>query len=206
MLTSIITGDIIASRKKSNPDVWLKPLRQSLSQFGNEPQNWEIFRGDSFQLEVPQIAKSLSTCIKIKADMRCSANVNTRMAIGIGTKSYGGKKITESNGEAFVRAGEQFDQLKKDTLSLKSPWPDIDREINLYLDLALLTIDHWSTYSAEAVKLMLEAQGSTQNAIAKKLKITQGRVSERLGRAGYEEIISLINRYEELMYSKVQEL
>lgn len=204
MLTSVITGDIIASRKAADPKVWLIPLKRSLRQFGKEPEDWEIYRGDSFQLEVPEIEKSLNICIKIKADMRSEANVNARMAIGIGTKTYKAKNITEASGEAFIRAGETFDQLKKNTLNLKTPWPEIDREINLYLDLALLTIDHWSTHSAEAVKLMMEAKGSTQKEIAKKLNITQGRVSERLKRAGYEEIMALLKRYRELVSLKIK--
>ncbi|MCB0664797.1 MAG: winged helix-turn-helix transcriptional regulator [Saprospiraceae bacterium] len=46
---------------------------------------------------------------------------------------------------------------------------------------------------------MMEAKGSTKKEIAEKLNITQGRVSERLKRAGYEEIMALLKRYRELV-------
>lgn len=61
------------------------------------------------------------------------------MAIGIGTKTYEAKRISESNGTAFINSGEQFEKLKKITLAVKTPWHEVDTTINLCLELALLT-------------------------------------------------------------------
>ena len=49
---AIITGDIIDSRKVK-PETWLPALKMALSTYGKEPKHWEIYRGDSFQLEIP---------------------------------------------------------------------------------------------------------------------------------------------------------
>lgn len=121
------------------------------------------------------------------------------MGIGIGEKTYSATKITESNGDAFVRSGDSFDQLQKQTIMFKSPWPELDEEINLYLALALLTIDHWSKQSAEAFQLQLASENITQKEIARKLNITQGRVSERLKRAGSDELLRMLDRYQTLI-------
>jgi len=43
-----------------------------------------------------------------------------RMAIGIGGKSYSGDRITESNGEAFINAGEKFEELEKEKFNSTS--------------------------------------------------------------------------------------
>ncbi|MFT6866923.1 MAG: hypothetical protein ACJA08_001761 [Cyclobacteriaceae bacterium] len=51
-MVAILTGDIINSRKSDVID-WIGKLKKVLNQYGNTPKNWEIFRGDSFQLLVP---------------------------------------------------------------------------------------------------------------------------------------------------------
>ena len=50
-MTSILTGDLINSRKKKESS-WLKTLKMTLETFGTTPKNWQIYRGDSFQLEI----------------------------------------------------------------------------------------------------------------------------------------------------------
>ena len=56
-MTAVLTGDIINSRKSKTPD-WLSNLKETLNKFGQEPKHWEIYRGDSFQLEIDP-AKSI---------------------------------------------------------------------------------------------------------------------------------------------------
>jgi len=51
IMISIITGDIINSRKLPS-SIWLDGLKRILNAHGLQPKNWEIFRGDAFQLEV----------------------------------------------------------------------------------------------------------------------------------------------------------
>ncbi len=66
------------------------------------------------------------------------STIDVRMAIGIGEKTYSGKRVSESNGPAFIYSGEKFETLKKQNINLaiQSPWKDFDKEINLYLKLA----------------------------------------------------------------------
>ena len=203
-MTSVITGDIINSQGIENPLEWLSSLKGILKKLGREPRDWEIFRGDSFQLEVQEIPKVLLIAIRIKATIKSNKNLDVRMAIGIGDKTYTAKKITEANGEAFIYSGKLFEKLKKRTLAIRSPWQDLDQQINLLLELALLTMDQWSPGSAEVVRMATEYPGATQKEIAKKLGITQGRVSERLKRAGYTEIMKMEQRFEELVNTKFQ--
>src|SRR5690606_30888747 len=133
-MIAVITGDIVNS-KKQQPQNWLKPLKEIFKQYGKEPKNWEIYRGDSFQLEIAQAEESLRACLKIKSSIKQEKNLDVRMGIGLGNKNYTAKKINESNGEAFVNSGEAFEGLKKSTLAIKSPWEDIDRQLNLYFEL-----------------------------------------------------------------------
>jgi hypothetical protein len=197
-MTSVITGDIINSRNTSS-EVWLKELKHIFK----ELNAGEIYRGDSFQIEIKDISKSLYTAIYIKSVLKTIKNIDVRMAIGIGTKNFDANTVKEANGAAFVNSGFAFDNyLKKQTLAIKTPWKKIDEEINISLGLGLLTIDHWTTNSSEIVKVSLEKKEATQKEIAAFLKISQSSASERRKRAGFDEIMKLEKRFQKLINQK----
>ncbi|NBP67239.1 MAG: transcriptional regulator [Cytophagia bacterium] len=198
IVTSIITGDIINSRKNKTK-LWLPVLKKTLARTGQSPQNWEIFRGDSFQVEVKNPADALLTAILIKAHIKAIKNLDVRMAIGIGEKDFTANNITESNGEAFIHSGERLESLKqeKQNLAVKSRWSEFDRDINLYLRLALIAMDNWSTSAADLIKILLDNPDVTQTKLATRLKITQSAVSGRQKRAYYNEVKELEVLYRE---------
>jgi hypothetical protein len=205
-MTSVITGDIIGSRRAINPETWLVPLKAFFNTLGKEPEDWQFFRGDSFQLEIKEPQKALFTAILIKAITKCVKGLDVRMAIGIGSKTYDSPKITEANGDAFVFSGSLFEKMKKKTLAIKSSWEELDSEINLYLDLALLTMDKWTPNSAEIVKITFEMPHATQTEVGAELNITQGRISDRQKRAGLDEIQKMEKRYRKLVTEKMGKL
>ena len=200
MKTSIITGDIMNSREVLATK-WLETLKAVLNRYGQEPKSWEIYRGDSFQLEVKP-SQALHAALLIKASIKQYKQLDVRMAIGIGEKDFSAAKITESNGDAFIYSGECFEELKKHTLAIQSPWPKVDREVNLYLDLASLTMDHWASNTSTIIKAAMEYPELTQEELAKKLNKTQSTISISLKRAGFEEIMRMEKRYKELIENK----
>ncbi len=192
VFTSVITGDIIQSRLKPNP-VWLPKLKKVLSKEGDTPKTWEVYRGDSFQIEVKDPSNVLQTALRIKATIKTIKDLDVRMALGIGKKRFVSKRVAESDGEAFVFSGETFETLKaeKRTLAIKTPWPELNRELNICLKLASIPMDDWTTSSAELVALVIDYPDLTQQALAKRLRITQPAVSDRQNRAHYEAILEL---------------
>jgi hypothetical protein len=201
-MTSILTGDIINSRMKDD-NIWLKTLKETLDTFGESPKYWQVYRGDSFQLEIENCENAFYAALKLKSHLKSTGNIDVRIGIGIGEKEYNVDRITESNGEAFINSGYAFDTyLKKQTIAIKTPWQEIDEELNIAFDLALLTIDSWTKNSAEVFKLSLESENSTQKKIANILGITQGRVSERQKRSGFDPIMKLEKRFRKLIQQK----
>jgi hypothetical protein len=202
-MTSILTGDIINSRKKEDT-FWLKTLKETLGTFGRSPKYWQIYRGDSFQLEIEKSENAFYTALKLKSELKSTENIDVRIGIGIGKKEFNTDKITESNGEAFINSGYAFDTyLKKQTIAIKTPWQEIDEELNIAFDLALLTMDSWTKNSAEVFKMSLQSENITQKEIANILGITQGRVSERQKRAGFEQVMRLEKRFRKLIEQKI---
>lgn len=196
-MISIITGDVINSRQAGNNE-WQDTLKAVLKQYGPDPATWEIYRGDSFQVEVPP-AKAMYATILIKASIRQYKPLDVRMAIGIGEKEHTSSNITQSNGSAFVLSGECFEALKKKTLALRSPWLETDKEINLCLALASLTMNRWTEKASTVIKTAMENPNARQVELEKILNIGQGTISRHLTNSGYDEIMQMEKRYQELI-------
>ena len=132
------------------------------------------------------------------------SDIDVRMAIGIGKKTYSAERISESNGEAFIYAGEKFEELEKEKANwlIKSSWPDFDDEINLYMKLAAVFMDNWSVASAQLVEMVLKHPQFTQNEIGHRLGIKQNSVSGRWRRANIDGILGM----EQMYRAKLQKL
>lgn len=193
-MIAVITGDIINSRKL--PEGWINRLKSALTNLKGKEKKWEIFRGDSFQIEL-DANDALLNAIYIKACIKTLKKGDVRIGIGIGKKSINSLKVTEANGEAFINSGIAFDNLKttKVNMAFVTPWQEFDEEINLYLRLALIAMDNWGPVAAEMVKYAIENENVKQDKIAEISGKSQSSVSEALKRAYYTEIVALEEKY-----------
>lgn len=194
-MIAVITGDIVNS-KKGNDQSWLKTLKGCLSTFGQQPEDWDVFRGDSFQLAITS-DKAFLASIYIKAALKALKLYDVRIAIGIGEQSSPSNMVKEANGQAFYRSGEAFEILKKQRLIIKTSNTDWDKKLNLMFRLALLTANQWSPVVANTIKVVIENNEKSQNEIAQLLGKSQSVISETLKRGGYEEIMDLNNYFKQ---------
>lgn len=197
---STITGDIVNSRAVSDSKIWAEPLKKQLLRFGTTPTEWEIYRGDSFQLAL-YTEDALRATLLIKAAIKQveEDKLDVRLAIGVGIDGRNISSVSESMGDSFVYSGELLDQLKKDKvhLGIKSPWPDFDKEMNMMFKLALVIINSWSSNSAEVAELIFSVPDITQQKIATTIGIAQSSVNDRIKRGSIYEIVELEKYYRE---------
>lgn len=212
-MKAIITGDIVNSRKMIDPSYWLLPIKDQLAQWGSNPKDWIIERGDYFQLIVPKPDDALYRALQLKALVKKvqlpkqktkHSLIDVRMAIGIGEIKYWGESIAESNGSAFIHSGTTFDKMKKGEamIQFKSHWPDVDQVLNLYLRLAGQLMNNWTISSAELMSFILEAPKETQESIGSRLGIKQNSVSGRMSRAHADLILEVENMYRTILVQK----
>ena len=196
-MNCIITGDVKGSRRAKSQN-WLDGLKQLFQQFGKTPKDWEIYRGDEFQLEVKNPEEALLVAFQVKAYLR-SIKLDARMSIGFGDKTYKAKKISESNGTAFVNSGIGFESLKKNktTLSIHSSTKNFDKEMNLILRLGLSFMDNWLAQSAEFVLITIQNPKLSQEEIGSKLGINQAAVSRRRKRANFDLLMEINSAFVE---------
>lgn len=192
-MTGVITGDIINSTQYKNSNVWLIPLKEALQTLSSDSKSWEVYRGDSFQIEMKNVYDCFINAVYIKSCIKTIKGLDVRMAIGIGTKTFEGNTVTESNGTAFQESGNLIEHLKKikNNLKIKTGNHELDDEINLYFKLISIPMDNWTSNSAEIVKLHLENKTKIQQEIAEIVGISQDAVSKRMKRAYLDEILEV---------------
>ncbi|MDA6069602.1 SatD family protein [Flavobacterium sp. AC] len=193
-MTSVITGDIIDSRKQKSKD-WVEDLKKILSPFGATPSQWEVYRGDEFQIEIKNPEDALLSAILIKAHLK-AIKLDARMSIGFGDKTYNAEKISESNGSAFIHSGELFETLKKQkvTLAMRTGDTNLDEKMNLMIQLALTFMDNWLAQPAQFVAAAIENPTLSQEELGQKLGINQAAVSRRQKRAQFD-LVQHLDRY-----------
>lgn len=195
---AVITGDIVRSQKQE-VSVWLPRLESALSLYAS---NYDVFRGDSFQAEVP-MDSVFEAVFYIKATIRCVRGLDVRMGIGFGDVSYMNNHIKHATGTALIYSGKAFDNLKKETLQVLSEMGDRDKIINLLLQLTTEITDRWTPNTAETVALALSDRTLAQVKLAQLLdKKHQSQVSAELGRGAYAKIVEVIDYCTEKMNKK----
>ncbi|MFC5272286.1 hypothetical protein [Adhaeribacter terreus] len=209
---AVITGDVIdstklavAERKKLD-----ELLHLGLTEVAGE-NNFEIFRGDSFQILLQEPETALKKAIQIRCWLRkqqiSSAKnnktasskrgiIDARLAIGIGSVSYQSKQIRTSDGEAFRLSGRALDDLKhrNSRIIIDTPSPELNDFLEVTFTLLDILISNWSVQQSEVIYELLNNQ--TQTAIGNKLNISQASVNQRAKTAHWPAIEKTIALFE----------
>lgn len=185
-MIAIITGDIINSQK-SDSELWLPKLKGLLQSWSTTPENWEIYRGDEFQLKC-SVDEVFHKVLLIKSLLRSFENLDVRVAIGIGNEVFLSEKITESNGSAYLNSGRLLTDIKSQgkTFAIQTENEKVNQDLNILFKWAAIDFDNWTVATAEIIHQLLRNSELTQDELAKELNITQSSVSQRLKRANFE--------------------
>ncbi len=188
-MIGVITGDIINSQQSASEE-WMPSLKLLFETLGKTPKNWEIYRGDEFQMKT-SIDEVFWIALCIKALIKKTENLDVRLAIGIGDEQFSSEKITESNGTAYVNSGRLLNEIKSDNRNFAIQTPDsgINKDLNMVFKWAVLSFDGWTSVVSEVVYEMMTNRKITQEELAKKMNITQSSISQRIKRSNFDLII-----------------
>ncbi len=201
----VITGDIVRSSHLRIAE--RRKLQRLLHNFFTHTSalfpdfKAEQFRGDSIQA-VFSINRTvaLHTSISLLTQLM-SAGFRIRLSIGAGEISFTSSSIITSDGSAFRLSGILLDELKKRNEYFGVTGTDIGFQEEWEVHNAMLNylIGRWSTVQAQA--LYLQLQNLTQEEIARKLKVSQPSIHQRLQIAGWPVINIILQRFEKTIQS-----
>lgn len=212
-LYAVITGDVVGSSKiKGNQRSYLLSVIKSTFDTiekifpGRIQSPFEIHRGDSFQGVLSNPEDALRVVIVIRTNLRYGFEtkqrqnaLDARIVAGIGTIDFfPSGRGSEGDGEAFRRSGPTLDKMKGDMrLVIRTPWEEINSELDVECALLDALINRWSNEQAQAIYGKI--RNLTQEQIAKQLGISQPAVRQRLKRAGGWAVEELCCRYERMI-------
>jgi len=201
---AVLTGDIINSRKVVNKALLLSTMQNLFNelskQFSIENQ-FEIYRGDSFQALVSNPKKSLRLAILIRTGLLKESPLgeiwDTRVGIGIGEVSFLQKNIKISNGAAFELSGRALDDIKRSErrTHIQSADTTLNKQLEILNTLTDAIVNRWSKNASEVIYRQL-LYGETQKEIGKKLNISQSAVQQRFASANFDAINAYISYFE----------
>ena len=213
-MIAVITADLLNSTRYSSElltevlDILNSEIKGIETKYTNS--KFELYRGDSLQ-GVTEPVFSFRSALRIKTavnKLRSQEAIDSnsyrieadlRISIGIGTIEFERESIMESNGEAFQFSGRTLDEMKKTgrKMTLKTGIEEVNNEFdNAFLLFDTIT-DKWSSASAEVIYYLLKEMKETE--IAETLGISQSAVNQRKKAAGWDAILSLMERYEQVM-------
>ena len=229
---AVLTGDLIGSSRfniKEREEL-LFILKDSFKIISPDiiTSQFVIFRGDSFQGVLSRPDEALNAALIIRASLLSKfkgkrTRLDARIAIGIGTIDYLPRdQAGEGDGEAFRNSGPELDKMKKSeqNLIIKTPWNEINEELQTECSLLDALIQRWTKEQAEAnfyqiqspksrefLSFAREDAGSnqrlTQVETAKILNISQSAVFQRLKTGGYWAVQAFLERFKTIIQGKV---
>ena len=204
MKSAVLTGDVVNSTKlsKEQQKKLEQLLGETLAEFNEElfskSSNYMQYRGDSFQLVTTTIEQSLQIALRIRLAVKEQFPKNdVRIAIGIGKINTPiASEINKANGSAFINSGKSLDDMQHELLVFKSEEEQLNRSINMVLQLTEVLISKWTTEMCTAMNYLL--QGLNQSEIGKRLNIQQPAVSKRINNANADSIMEVLKYYGEM--------
>lgn len=211
-LGAIITGDIVNSQgmdkeeRNKMLDI-LQTIPEKLYKISN--LNIEIFRGDSFQIEVLNIYKCLQVAVALRTIFRSqqfkhsSKQWDVRLSIGIGKKEYEKETLAASDGEAYRLSGIGLDNIGKERLKITTPWEIYNKSLVTSTAFADDIISNLTQRQSEILSVFLTTSLSRKE-ISKMLDVSRQAIEKSLKSAKANLINLYIKSFEEIISLKLK--
>ncbi|RIJ41643.1 SatD family protein [Pontibacter oryzae] len=199
-ILAVLTGDVVNSRIIKDKTQWLERLKEILhflSQEEQQPLKWEVYRGDSFQVEWQQPEHVLRAALLIRSGLRAlpefyKQGADVRIAIGIGQAGHETNSVRESDGEAYQLSGLTLDQLNESGQKIKisTAWEALNESMAASLPLVETLMNDWSQPINEIAYYRMMHPEMTQKELAEQLSLTQPTINWRLAKSHIELILN----------------
>jgi len=200
--SAVITADIVNYTRLSKADE--KKLITVLSSLLKE-HKFEFYRGDSFQVYVPDPSKALRIILQLRSlairlNGTATFSVDIRSSIAIGFVKSRVKKLQTASDEAFVLSGRSFDAMRMGQRLVIS-CNKKNAAAGYGLEILAGFIDYlFHDLTAKQAHVVHELlKGKNQLEVAHFLKKSQATVHKHVKAAGWPEMEKLLTQYVQLV-------
>jgi predicted DNA-binding protein YlxM (UPF0122 family) len=202
MFHAVLTGDIVNSTLL-DPQQGKKLLK--ILQHVIAEHKHEFFRGDSFQVYIKEPAAALKIALQCRTAAigldpeQAPALSDVRVSIGIGNVESPVRLLSTAKGEAFLLSGRALDAMNKTEGRLiivtENKLPNL--ALGVMSDYINSIYKQMTSKQAEVIFELLK--GYSQQHVADKLNRSKSTISQHVTAGRWEEIESILNKYQEIV-------
>jgi predicted DNA-binding protein YlxM (UPF0122 family) len=202
MFHAVLTGDIVNSTLL-DPQQGKKLLK--ILQHVIAEHKHEFFRGDSFQVYIKEPAAALKIALQCRTAAigldpeQAPALSDVRVSIGIGNVESPVRLLATAKGEAFLLSGRALDAMNKTEGRLiivtENKLPNL--ALGVMSDYINSIYKQMTPKQAEVIFELLK--GYSQQHVADKLNRSKSTISQHVTAGRWEEIESILNKYQEIV-------
>jgi hypothetical protein len=198
-IKAVLTGDIVNSQKITGADydLMLANLKDILAQLQQGlPMDYDIYRGDAFQLILSQPETAMYVAIVIHLSLRSHLPpVDVRQCIGLGEVTTRRESVKQSTGEAFTLSGQGLDNIKGRGICIASSNADFQMKMTLltrFFDHHLASL---TRIQSEVLLCYLLATDKSHENLAKRLNKKRSNVTRILNASQYQLVVAYLDFY-----------
>lgn len=195
-MTAILTADIVNSSllAKTEFDKLIKSLKHF---FKANPT--DFYGGDSFRVLINAAEKALLKCVQsrlIAIQHTAGYSVDIRISINLGLLTSANVDLRSSTDELLVNSGRSFAKLQgtQQRLSIIAGNKEKDFTYEIIAEYMDSLLGRLTAKQATIIYELLS--GKSQVETAAQLKLTTATVSKQVKAARYDEIKSILNKFE----------
>lgn len=213
-IIAVLTGDVVGSRDlgAEGLDRLFTALEAAVSEMAGWPGQTDNppfarYRGDGWQLALTNPALALRATLVARGAVKAAdKRFDTRIGVGIGgADKFMAEDIGGSSGEAFERAAQALDGLKRhQRLGIvpgERPASESDLLRGLFSLCGALT-DEWTARQAEAAAILMAREDLTQAEIGQRMNppIDQQAVADNLGKGHAAALADAVEAFESVIW------
>lgn len=165
----------------------------------------EFYRGDSFQVYLPQGDQALETALKCRClaislaieDSHVTPDI--RVSIALGKVEHPVQNLATAKGDAFILSGRTLDGMGKTEgrLAITTKNNMMNVAMSVLSDYINSIYKQMTAKQAEVIFELLN--GETQQQVADKLNRSKSTISQHATAGRWEEIENILNKYKQLV-------
>lgn len=209
VLSAVLTSDIVHSTKLSTTQYTkvMHSLKTILDKhLSHYHCQYEIFRGDSFQVLYPDIKVAMNSALSLRLYLQsgidCPA-IKLTQSFAIGSIEQGAHDMNSSLGEAYVISGRALDSAARGDFTVNFGKTMHTHDLSLSSLFLQKLLNGLTEKQSEVLYYYLDANFPEQQTIAQQMGMTRQNIATHLKRSGADLVKAYLLTYRDICAEKI---